>query len=275
MVCVFSVLLVSKGGVYLKTVLLAILASPVVLPTLVRAADYNVGVKVGDWIKYGQFTVNWTGNGTEPASITDQKKVDWLRIDIENVSGTTVTLNMTVHYGNGTQIPQNGSVDVAGGTGISGGILIAANLKSGDKITNQSHSPMINQTTTGVYAGASRNVNFLEATSIFYNQTTTTRTYWDQSTGVVVEAYSKIPYYGNTDAYTEISLKATETNMWSADLVGILSNNIIYVIAGIVATIIIVETAIFLRRRKPPSPQQPPPAPLAERVRARIRQRAL
>lgn len=60
-------LLVSRAEVYLKTVALAILVSSVVLSALVRAVDYNVGVKVGDWIKYGQFTVTWSGNGTERA----------------------------------------------------------------------------------------------------------------------------------------------------------------------------------------------------------------
>ena len=124
------------------TVCLVILIAFIVLPVLVRAVDYNVGVKVGDWIKYGQFKVTWSGNGTEPSYITDEKKVDWLRIDVENISGTTVTLNTTIHYNNGTQIPQGSSVDVTGGAGMPGiSLLIASNLKRGDPVTNQTNSP--------------------------------------------------------------------------------------------------------------------------------------
>lgn len=250
--------------VYLKTATLAILVASVVLPTLVRAVDYNVGVKVGDWIKYGQFTVTWSGNGTEPEYITDMKKADWMRLDVENVSGTTINLNMTAHYNNGTQTPQNASVDITGDTGMSGYLLIASNLKTGDNVTNRANSPTINQTTTGIYAGASRNVNLLEATSVFQNQTATMKIYWDQSTGVMVETYNKMPDYSNLGAYIEISVKAKETNMWSPDLIGTASDNIIYVIAGILVIIIIVGATVFLRRRKHPAPQQPPPAPPAE-----------
>lgn len=251
--------------VYLKTVTLAILAASVILPTLVRAVDYNVGVKAGDWIKYGQIMVTWSGNGTEPSYVTEEKKADWLRIDVENLSGTTVNLNVTVQYNNGTQTSQSVSEDVAGGAGMTGiHVLIASNLKGGDPVVNQTDSPTINQTTTGTYAGATRNINLLERTSVYANQTTTANIYWDQSTGVMVEAYMKIPDYSNPGAYIETSYKATETNMWSPDLIGTLSNNFIYIIAGTVVIIVVVEAIIFLRRRKPPSPQQPPPAPPTE-----------
>lgn len=254
--------------VYLQTVILAVLVASVVLPALVRAVDYNVGVKVGDWIKYGQFTVNWTGNGTEPSYVTEEKKIQWTRIDVENVSGTTITFNLTTQYNNGTQTPQTLTVDVATNS-MNGFFFIASNLKSGDRITNGTISSIINQTTTGTYAGATRNVNLVSVnTTAFSNLTITSRIYWDQTTGIMVEAYTKAPDYGTPtpdetipSAYVELSAKATETNMWSADLVGTLSNNLSYIVAGIVVIIIIVEAAVFLRRRKPPSPRQrPPPA---------------
>ncbi len=249
-------------GNNLRTVLLAILVGFVVLPTLVRAVDYNVGVRVGDWIKYGQYKVTWSGNGSEPSYITDEKKVDWMRIDVENISGTTVTLNLTTHYNNGTQIPQNSSIDVTGNFGY---FIIASNLKSGDNVINQANFPTINQTTTAMYAGASRNVNLLETTSVYGNQTTTGKVYWDQSTGVMVEMYSKTPDSSNLGAYIGTSVKATETNMWSADSaheVVTLSNNLISIIIAAITVIIasVAATIVFLRR-KPSSPQQPPQPP--------------
>jgi|APFre7841882654_1041346.scaffolds.fasta_scaffold00001_15 hypothetical protein len=64
---------------YLKIVPLVILVVVLISPTLVRAANYNVGVKVGDWVKYGQVAVTWSGNVTGPSYVTDEKKVDWLK----------------------------------------------------------------------------------------------------------------------------------------------------------------------------------------------------
>jgi hypothetical protein len=252
-----------KGGVEARfvTASLAILIPFLFSPVLVRAVDYNLGVKVGDWIKYGQFNVTWSGNGTEPSYVTDEKKVDWAKIDVENASGTAVTLNATTHYNNGTQTSQSLSADVASGQGMTGlRMLIASNLKAGDPIVNQTNSPTINQTTSGTYAGASRSVNLLNVTSVYGNQTTTVRIYWDQGTGAMVEMYTKIPDYSNPGAYIETSIKATETNMWSPDLMGILYNNFIYIIAGIAIVIVAIAVAVVLRRKKttpPPSPPKP------------------
>ena len=242
------------------TVSSIILFALVVLPPLlVRAENYTVGVKSGDWMKYGQFTVTWNGTGTEPSYVTEEKKLDWVRVDVENVSGTTVTLNFTIHYNNGTQTPQTMNVDVASSS-MNGYFLIASNLKSGDNITSEASSSTINQTTTGTYAGATRNVNLLESTTVFQNQTTTSKTYWDQSTGIMVEAYAETPSYGYPGAYISVLIKATETNMWNADLIGTIASNLIYIIAAAIIMIVaVVAVVIFLRRKKLESPPPPPP----------------
>jgi hypothetical protein len=150
-----------------------------------------------DWIKYGQFTVNWTGNGTEPSYITEEKKTQWVRIDVENVSGTTITFNLTTQFNNGTQTPQTLTVNVATNS-MNGFFFIASNLKSGDRLTNGTISSIINQTTTGTYAGATRNVNVVNITTTSLGYLTiTSRICWDQTTGIMVEAYTKAPDYGS------------------------------------------------------------------------------
>lgn len=53
---------------------LAILIAFAVFPVLVGAVDYHAGVKVGDWIKYGDLTVAWSGNGTEPHTLPMKEK---------------------------------------------------------------------------------------------------------------------------------------------------------------------------------------------------------
>lgn len=234
-------------------VFLMVLVALVALPVLVQAVNYNVGVKAGDWIKYGQYKITWVGNGTEPSYIIDQEKIDWMRVEVENVSGTIVTLNSTTHYNNGTLTLYGGSVDVA--SGFIPTWLIASNLKSGDPIFNSTSNlrytpPTINQTTTGIYSGAVRSVNLLEVTSVYDNQTETIRICWDQSTGVMVEMYVKVPM--SSGAYIESSVKATETNMWNPDFVGTLYNNLVYVIAGIAIIIVVMVGTIVLRRRKTP-----------------------
>jgi hypothetical protein len=246
---------------HLKIVTLAILVASVVLPALVRAVDYNVGVKAGDWIKYGQISIAWNGTGTEPSSIAEEKKMDWVRFEVENVTGATISLNLTSHYNNGTETSVTGSIDLNSGA-MSEHYVIAANLKNGDPLVTQPNSPTINQTITGIYAGASRNVNILDITgvitSVLGNQTVTAKFYWDQSTGIMVEMHTKTPDTSNPGVYTEVSAKATETNMWSADLLGTLSNNLIYIIAGIIIIIAVIAAVITLKRKEPSPPPQSP-----------------
>lgn len=245
-------------------VLVAFLAAPM----LVRAVEYNVGVKVGDWMKYGRFTVTWSGNGTEPSYVTDAKTVDWEKIEVESISGTTVSLNMTIHFNNGTQVSQSNDVDVKSNPMALSSHLIASNLTTGDPISaqpvyppgSQSGAATVNETVTGRYAGASRNVNVYNSTGDYIGYAAEMRLYWDQSTGVMVEMYLREPDTSSPGAYAEFSLKATETNMWSPDLLGTLSNNLIYIIAGIIIMIAVIAAAIVLRRKKPSPPPPPPPA---------------
>jgi hypothetical protein len=247
-------------GNVLRIVLLSLLVAAVFAPTRVQAQDYTVGVKAGDWVKYGQITVNWIGNGTEPSSVTDAKKIGWMRTDVLNVTGTTASLNFTTHYINGTQTFLSLDVNVQILHGIGSAFLIACNLKPGDQLTQQT-SLTINQTVTRMFAGADRTVNTLDSTGIFGE----TKTYWDQKTGIMVETYFNItlgPAYPG--GYVEESWKATETNLWSANALDLIQNNLIYVIAGIAVVIVIVAATIFFRRRrKPPRTQQTSPPPFS------------
>lgn len=243
--------------------LLIILVATVFAPTLVHAKDYTVGVKAGDGVKYGQITVTWTGNGTEPSSVTDAKKMDWLRIDVLNVTGTTASLNSTEHCNNGTQTFHSSQVDVQ--SGVSAGIvfLVASNLTLGDPLLPQTPGITINQTVTRLYAGANRNVNIIDLKSSIEGYLSEIKICWDQNTGIMVELYINLyinqTYPTNPAGYEEESFKATETNLWSANALDFIQNNLIYIIAGIAVIIVMVAATIILRSRKPPSSQEPPP----------------
>jgi hypothetical protein len=243
----------------LRLALLAILVVAVFAPTLIQAKDYTVGVKAGDWVKYGQITITWTGNETEPSSITEAKKLDWVRIDVLSVAGTTASLNVTAHYNNGTQTSQSFDADVQSGN--SGGTyLVASNLTAGNPITPQTPETTINQTVIRPYAGANRNVNVIDSKSSYQGYPSEYKIYWDQNTGIMVELYTNQTDLTDPSAYEEASLKATETNLWPANAIDLIQNNLIYIIAAIAVIIVIVAATIVLRRRLPSSQQPPPPS---------------
>jgi len=242
-----------------------------VIPIL--ATDYTVGVKVGDWLKYGEINISWTGTGTEPSSITEAKKIDWIKIEVKSVSGTNVTIETTGQYKNGTTTSSlNSTVNVA--TGGYMALLIAANLEEGNNISQQFGSNIkINGTVTRTYCGASRSVNFVNITVSYGETTGTTIMYWDKATGVMVEFYvfssQTTPTVPTTPPVTPtvqnitISYKATETNMWSSggilsDIFNPTSPNFIYIIIGIAALVIVIVLGVFIVRRRKPTPTVTP-----------------
>jgi len=220
----------------------------------VQAADYSVGVKVGDWIKYGQITTTWVGNGTEPSRITDVKRIDWIKVEVESIQDTTVSFNATWHYNNGTLSYIISESDVESNALNVYSYLIASNLKSGDPIENSSTAERITETITGRYAGADKKVNVLNFTSTFSGYTAENTYYWDQNSGIMVEWYDYSPdYHGG---YTEYSMKTTETNIWSPDLLGMLASNLLYVVTVIALIAIAAALILVQARRRPPRNRQ-------------------
>jgi len=244
----------TSSNVVLVTIFIALLTT--VIPIL--AEDYTVGVKTGDWIKY-ELNASWNGTGTESSPTTEMKQMSWSKVEIKNVSGTKVTLETITGYKNGTtEQPPNITIDVATGEFME--ILTPANLKEGDSIPQQSGSvKKINGTITRTYCGASRNVNFAYITLVHETiLSKTIKVYWDKATGIMVEFYLYSSATTSTAQQTfEFSQKATETNMWSADILGLISNNLIY-IAGIVVLVVIITVSVFLLRRRKPTPTVTP-----------------
>jgi len=257
----------------LKVILVTIFIALLTTVTPILATDYTVGVKVGDWIKYGEINVSWTGTGTEPSSVTEAKKIDWMKIEVKSVSGTNVTVETTGQYKDGTAAPSSSrTIDVAKGSGMD--ILIPANLEEGDSIPQPSDQAIkINGTVTRTYCGASRSVNFVNITVSHGGTTGTTIMYWDKATGVMVEFYvsssQTTPTVPPTPPVTPtvqnitISYKATETNMWSSggilsDIFNPTSPNFIYIIIGIAALVVVIVLGVFIVRRRKPTPTVTP-----------------
>jgi len=176
-----------------------------------------VGVKVGDWAKYNMsFTWQSTDpNATKPPQFEETQKIEWIRIDVQNVSNTNITASPSYHFKNGTeQTLPSMSADIA--TQFIT-FVIPSNLNATDTIPGTAAS--INGTIIRSYAGMNRNVNYLGSSSVM-NMTQTvinmTQTiYWDKATGILCEILMETSIL-NGSYITTISnfMVMTETNMW-------------------------------------------------------------
>lgn len=242
-------------GDSLRTVLLALLVSAVFSLTLVQAKDYTVGVKAGDWIKY---QVTWTGNETQHSQLAPIFECDWVKLDVISEAGITATINGTLHYSNGTQTSETANINIEDRLPFS--FIYASNLTTGDPVNPFAYQT-INQTVTRMFARENRNVNVIDETSSFGDGFTNVQIFFDKNSGIMVEVDVTVTNPYDPSVNMEASIKATETNIWSANALDLLQDNLIYIIAGIAVTIVIVAATIVIRRRKPLSPQQAPPPP--------------
>ena len=132
------------------------------------AADYNkVGVKVGDTADY--------------AIQEDNPEVTRLHLYVDGISETTITLELTYYFENGTQ---ESTEQLTGDIGIGSGVLylflITPNLVEGDAIYSGAPAT-IDKTFMMSTAGVSRLVNHYSVGD------PTLDCYWDQSTGLIVK----------------------------------------------------------------------------------------
>ena len=185
-----------------KSALTALLAAAMISLLPVSAADYTLGVEAGDWVRY-EATSSWDGTGTEP----EWARYDWLRMEVQSVTGTDVAVLFSTHYKDGTE--ENSTLSWSVRTGGEMWI-ISADLEKGDPIAVGANW-IINDTITRTYAGASRSVNFLNISQAVEDAKSTTVFYWDQTTGVLLEVSSNKT--SPTENWT-LRYRAVETSLW-------------------------------------------------------------
>ena len=189
-----------------------------------------VGVKGGDWIKY---KVVETGNPISEYNIT------WASMDIINVKGPVITVNVLTQYGNGTLLPENGiNLNVQTGA-IGDGFFVPTNLKPGDQYSTE-YEGIINMTSIKhtEAGGASRLVLVGMTTQSVYN--------WDKQTGIMVSATSTLP---GCIMHTTTSA----TNLWAPQILG-LNQTLFYTLIVVVIAVLLILVALFalivMRRKK-------------------------
>ncbi len=218
-----------------KATAFASLITLFLLSAALAYAEAQVGVKSGDWIK-----CELTG-GTPPEGLPK-----WVKVECLSVTGTTATIEATIHVSEGTEQNEIMTIDVASGNGSAMfQALIPANSKAGDTIKIVGYGDLkIAGETTGTYAGASRTVVYA---SLMQNDTQFSYR-WDKQTGIVVEITL-------TQGLTSATFKATSTNIWQTSspnplTLPSLPIEILSISISVVVAIVIVTTAVISTKHK-------------------------
>jgi len=249
-----------------KGVLVAIFITLLTSVSPISAVEYTVGVKEGEWIKYGEISAIWTGRGTEPEEITDLNQTEWMKLEIQSVSGTEVTAEAFSYYEDETNKTEEMIGDVATAEGNLSPEIIPAGLKKGDAVPiligGATFNIIINNTITRTYANATRRVNVLNLAYSYVGFVLRFTAYWDQATGVLLELSR---YQVLSSQTKQLSYKAIETNMWSPENLGLTTENAILVVGIMALTVVVFVGVFFVWRRK----QAPNVAPIPTATRKR------
>ena len=215
----------------MKTCTALILVSIVFLSIFISPACANgepsVGIKKGDWIEYN---INITGT---PPSIHN---VTWMRMEVLNVQGAAVEVNLTNKFANGTLSSSIWKFNFSEGQ-TEGWIIIPSNLNPSDSFYDSSKpaNVTIQSQQQKLVLDASRIVTYA-------NDSFKTKE-WDKATGVFTQSSENLR---NWSAY----IYAIATNMWSPQILGLDQTIFFTIIAIVVIFVIILNLAYAGVRRK-------------------------
>jgi hypothetical protein len=182
-------------------------------------------VKSGDW---GEYDVAFTGTPIVGHDVT------WARMEILGIEGARVNVTFTSLLSDGTleNVTENLNFDTGH---LVDYFVIPAGLKEGDKFFDEIEGDiLISSVEVRTYAGATR--------STISGVTPNTLWYWDQSTGILVEAHS---------AYADYTLTTviTKTGLWNPQILGF-DPQVFFVLIIMVVTIIVIIAFLLARHRR-------------------------
>jgi hypothetical protein len=188
-------------------------------------AEISVGVKQGDWVEYD---VAFTGTPIADHDVT------WARMEIINIEGAKVSVKFISLLSDGTTENVTENLNLETGHLIDC-FVISAGLKEGDKFFDEIlGNILISNVEVRNYAGATRNT--------ISGTTQETMWYWDQATGVLVEAHSSYPEY-------TITTVITKTGLWKPQILG-LDPIVFYGLTIILAAVVVIMVIFIARRRR-------------------------
>ena len=195
----------------------------------VAQGEISVGVREGDWIEYKVIT-----NGTPPEDFN----VKWARMEILNVQGTRISVNVTTQALNRTLSSLVMTFNLEKGE-IGAWFIIPADLNPGDSFRDESMG-------RDVTVEGEEQLTYVGATRAITNTTTLERLKrWDKSTGVFVVSIDVLDNYS-------INATAIRTNMWSPQILGLNQAEFYALVAVIIvlAILILSSVIVFSRRRR-------------------------
>jgi hypothetical protein len=214
------------------------------------------GVTSGDTFTYGNFNFYWYSNdssATPPAEWEDIENAEWFSVTVENVVDKNITGSLMVHFNNGTEMTDNGWVDVDTGEDANMSMFfIAANLNIGDSIYSSGDylGWLINETIQRTYDGNMRDTNHYNMTMEYsmesYYVYSSMNFYWDKTTGALVEMSMKLnqTILTHTTQYS-ISLELTGSNVWVVPEFGLPQTLLL------LASLMLITIAYKLKLQKP------------------------
>jgi hypothetical protein len=250
-------------GIIAAFSIMLIIGIPLLISTT-SAQTRIPGVAVGDSFKYTfDYNMNFGDSSFDLPSLfeglqSEANDIDFVQATVTQVSDSTVTIQTTIQYKNGTQQSDTGSIDVATGQDTTqkqsiSMVLIAANLNPGDQIYPDGISGTINETVTKTYPSGSRQVNHQNIV-MNYNvsqeelanlgittpvqQTNTQDIYWDKQTGALTEmTYNMVTKSTQLNADISINVTLAESNTFTVPE---------YPIALLVAVLVLVVSALAI-----------------------------
>jgi len=216
------------SGLMLALLFIGMLTSAfTVQPVKAVFVERKVGVNVGDWVEYKNYTFSWKSNvpfdelGNETKSfIKNHENLYSLKVTVLDVSGTIVNYESLLRFKNGTEWATQTLVDVETGS-YSNMWFIAANLSAGDSIYVNYPDWIISETFQSVYLGESREVNLLSGKTTSYTSgpymvSLNFTIIWDRLTGILLEWYGSVDTTENINKTVtyHFHLTITGTSRW-------------------------------------------------------------
>lgn len=176
---------------------------------------YRVGVRAGDWCRYGVSDFHWESthpNATIPPEMEGGGPLDWVRLEVVEVSGTSVTVEMTMRFKNGTEESARTGGDVGTGMGNLTFFLFPAGLSKGEALPA---GAIVNDTVARTYAGVVREVNLLSYSFSMPGMSMSYEIYFDRGTGIMCEmSFASVVSDGEYVTSSSVTERLMATNMF-------------------------------------------------------------
>ena len=159
-------------------------------------AQVLVGVKEGDWIKYGNFSL--VSTGPEPTHFQKElNETDWMLITVQRILATNITYEVNWHFENGTDLIFSDWIDIVSGVNADSKLtdpfafFISIDLPVGSGLYNVATGPfvgwVINETINREYLGIVGETQHTNNSTSLIGATHTYNLYWDKGSGVLTE----------------------------------------------------------------------------------------